>query len=341
MANATDIVKLAVDSYKGNTLGNYSTQETQETLRQALIDLNGGSTKLDYRALRDNPKMFSIIEEIITRTTLEGLPETNPLYGFTELRNVALGDSYKFEIVNGNEEAFVVAQIAEGTQGIRRQRMTGRQTITPNVKLYGVKIYDELNRILAGRVDFNDMINKVSVGFQKKLNEDILTATRSAFAGLSTPYKQSGSFDVNKLLLLIDHVEAATGMTATIITSKQGARNIANVIGITDTTHNMGKDAASAREDAYNFGYYTHIGPNPVLAMNNAHAAGTNTLILDNDIYVVATADKFIKQITEGETLIINGDPYTNADLSQEYFCAQRWGLAVVMSSLAGYFDVS
>ena len=340
MANATDIVKLAVDSYKGNTLGNYSAQETQDTLRKALIDLNGGSTKLDYRALRDHPEMFSIIEEVITRTTLEGLPETNPLFGFTEFRNVALGDSYKFEIKNDNE-TFVVSQIAEGTQGIRRQRLLGRQVITPDVKLYGVKIYEELNRILSGRVDFNDMINKVAVGFQKKLNEDILLATQSAFSGLTTPYKQSGSFDIDKLMLLIDHVEAATGMTATVITSKQGARNIANVIGITDTTHNMGKGAASAMEDVYNFGYYTHIGPNPVLAMNNAHAAGTNTLILDNDIYVVASDDKFIKQITEGETLIINGDPYKNADLSQEYFCAQRWGLAVIMAGIAGYYDVS
>ena len=339
MANANDIVKLAVDSYKGNTLGNYSVSETQETLRQALIDLNGGSTKLDFRALRSHPEMFTIIEEIITKTTLEGLPETNPLFAFTEQRNVALGDSYKFYVDDNTN--FVASQIAEGTQGIRRQRLTGRQPITPDMKLYGIKIYEELNRILAGRVDFNDLINKVSAGFQKKLNDDIFAATRNAFGGLDTPYKQTGSFEIDKLLGLIDHVEAATGLTATVITSKQGARNITKEIGITDTTHNMGKGAASAMEDVYNFGYYTHIGQNPVLAMNNAHAAGTTDLILDNDIYVVATDDKFIKQITEGDTLIINGDMYANADLSQEYLCAQRWGLAVVLASVAGYYDVS
>lgn len=339
MANAKDIVRLAVDSYKGKPLGNYSVGETQETLREALIELNGGSTKLDRRALRAHPEMFTIIEEIITLTTLEGLPETNPLYGFTEQRNVALGDSIKFE-VEDNKEGFIVSQIAEGTQGLRRQRFMGYQTVTPDMKLFGVKIYDELNRVLAGRVDFNKMIDKVSVGFQKKLNEDVLAATRGAFGALTTPYKQSGSFDINKVLQLIDHVEAATGMTATVITSKQGARNIAKEIGA-DTTYNLGKGAASAMEDVYNYGYYTHIGQNPVLAMNNAHAAGTNTLILDNDIYVVASDDKFIKQVTEGDTMIINGDMYKNADLSQEYFCAQRWGLAVVLSSIAGYYDLT
>lgn len=338
MANANDIVKLAVDSYKGRTLGNYSVGETQETLRQALIDLNGGSTKLDIRALRSHPEMFTIIEEIITLTTLDGLEESNPLFGFTEERNVALGDSIRFEIEDGRS-GFVVSQIAEGTQGIRRQRLNVGQPFTPELKLYGVKIYDELNRVLAGRIDFNKMIDKVARSFQKKINEDTLLATQNAFAALSTPYKQSGSFDVAKLITIIDHVEAETGTTASIITSKQGARIIANAIGV-DAVNNVGADANSAKEDVYNFGYYTHIGQNPVLAMNNAHRTGTTNLILGNGIYVVGTDDKFIKRVTEGNTLIINGDPYANADLSQEYFCAQRWGTAVAMASVAGFYDV-
>ena len=90
MASRNDIVKLAVDSYNGKPQGNYSVAETQEALREALIELNGGSTKLDYRAMRSHPEMFSIIEEIITKTTLAGLPENSPLYDFTDFRNVAL-----------------------------------------------------------------------------------------------------------------------------------------------------------------------------------------------------------------------------------------------------------
>lgn len=338
MANANDIVKLAVDSYKGRTLGNYSVGETQETLRQALIDLNGGSTKLDIRALRSHPEMFSIIEEVITLTTLDGLSETNPLFAFTDERNVALGDSMRFEIEDGKSE-FIVSQIAEGTQGIRRQRLNPHQPITPDMKLYGVKIYEELNRVLAGRIDFNKMIDKVARAFQRKINEDTLLVTQDAFKALNTPYKQSGSFDISKLITIIDHVEAETGTVATVITSKQGARGIADAVGA-DTVHNVGADANSAKEDVYNFGYYTHIGQNPVLAMNNAHKAGTNNLILGNGIYVVGTDDKFIKRVTEGNTFIINGDPYANADLSQEYFCAQRWGTAVAMANVAGFYDV-
>lgn len=47
MTDMKEIVKLAVDAYKGN-VEKYSTKQSQDVLRQALIDANGGSTKLDY-----------------------------------------------------------------------------------------------------------------------------------------------------------------------------------------------------------------------------------------------------------------------------------------------------
>lgn len=330
MASRNDIVKLAVDSYNGKPQGNYSVAETQEALREALIELNGGSTKLDYRAMRSHPEMFSIIEEIITKTTLAGLPENSPLYDFTDFRNVALGDSMKFDI-RDDSELYVVSQIAEGTQGIRRQRLTGNQVIVPPMKLYAIKVYEELNRILAGRVNFNDAIDKVGKSFTKKINEATYQATVNALAGLNTPYKQTGTFDIDKLITIIDHVEAATGTTAKVITSKQGARQIANIVG---------GDAQSAKEDLYNIGYYTHIGENPVIALKNAHVAGTTNFVLNNDIIVVGSDDKFVKLVTEGDTLVIDKDPYDNADLSKEYFMAQRWGIAVAMASEAGYYDI-
>ena len=47
-----ELVKLAIDAHKGR-VEKYSAGDAQETLRQALIEANGGSTKIDYRAIRD------------------------------------------------------------------------------------------------------------------------------------------------------------------------------------------------------------------------------------------------------------------------------------------------
>ena len=74
MAEMNDIVKLAVDAYRGN-VEKYSTNQSMDTLRQALVDLNGGSTTLDYKKIRDGEckGLFTLIETILSRTVVEGL----------------------------------------------------------------------------------------------------------------------------------------------------------------------------------------------------------------------------------------------------------------------------
>ena len=50
MAEIKDIVKLAVDSYKGR-VEKYSVADSQKLLKEALIKANGGSTILDYKKI--------------------------------------------------------------------------------------------------------------------------------------------------------------------------------------------------------------------------------------------------------------------------------------------------
>jgi hypothetical protein len=168
------------------------------------------------------------------------------------------------------------------------------------------------------------MVDKVAESFQKEINNEIFKVTVGAFEGLVAPFKESGTFDEAKLTAIIDHVEAATGQTAKIIGSKQAVRKITGV---------KGADSNSAKEDLYAMGYFGHFYNTPILVMNNAHKVGTFDFILGDDLYIVAGEDKFIKFVTEGDTLIINGDPLHNADLSQEYLMAMRYGMKAIFSS--------
>lgn len=331
MANK-DIIKLAVDSYHGRAAGNYSQADNMETLRQALIEANGGSTKLDYKAIRDGKcnGLFAIVEEIITKTVIEGLPESCPLFQFVDFRNLAEGDTNVFEIKDGG--LFMVADIAHGTQGLRRQRLTGGEEITVKTQLKGIKIYEELRRILAGRVDFNELIDKVAESFDKKISDDIYSAIVAAFDGIVPPYSANGTFTEEKLTELIDHIEAVTGKKAYILGSKQAVRKITNI---------KGADSNSAKEDLYAMGYYGHFYQTPILVMQNGHKAGTTEFILGNELYIVAGDDKFIKFATEGDTLIIPGEALANSDLSQEYFMAMQYGLSVIFAEHVGIFKLA
>ena len=327
-----NLIKLAVDSYKGHVAGNYSVDDSMEVLRQALVEANGGSTKLDYRAIRDGKcnGLFAIVEEIINKTVIEGLPESCPLFDYVDYRNLAEGDTNIFEIRDNG--LFVVSDIADGTQGLRRQRLTGGEEITVKTQLKGIKIYEELRRVLAGRVDFNELIDKVAESFQKKINNDIYAAVKAGFDGLISPYKESGSFDESKLTTIIDHVEAATGKKAFILGSKQAVRKITGV---------KGADSTSAKEDLYAMGYFGHFYTTPIIVMENAHKVGSTDFVLGNDLYIVASDDKFVKFVTEGDTLIIPGDALGNSDLSQEYFMAERYGISVIFAESFGCYSLA
>lgn len=331
MANK-DLVRLAIDSYKGRAAGNYSQADNMETLRQALIEANGGSTKLDYRAIRDGKcnGLFAIVEEIITKTVIEGLPESCPLFQFVDFRNLAEGDTNVFEIKDGG--LFMVADIAHGTQGLRRQRLVGGEEFTVKTQLKGIKIYEELRRILAGRVDFNELIDKVAESFDKKITDDIYAAIVAAFDGVVAPYAANGTFTEEKLAEMIDHIEAVTGKKAYILGSKQAVRKITGI---------KGADSNSAKEDLYAMGYFGHFYTTPIIVMQNGHKAGTTDFILGNDLYIVAGDDKFVKFATEGETLIIPSDALANSDLSQEYLMAMQYGLSVVFAEQMGVFKLS
>ena len=76
MADINSIVQVALDARKG-CVEKYSTKDANELVRQAMIELNGGSTKLNYKNMRDGKcvGLFALVEELLSRTIVEGLQD--------------------------------------------------------------------------------------------------------------------------------------------------------------------------------------------------------------------------------------------------------------------------
>lgn len=311
MSEIKDIVKVAVDAYKGN-VGKYSVNQSQELLQKALVEANGGSTVLDYKKIRDGKcnGLFTLIEEILSRTVVEGLQGDEFFNSLVDFRNVAEGDQNIFVVEDNN--LFVVSEAADGTQGIRRQRLGGVSETSIPTTLKTVRIYEELNRVLSGRVDFNYFINKVSESFRQKMLNDIYTlwtgATATQFGG-ATYFPTAGSYDEDKLLDLISHVEAAAGgKPATIIGTKKAIRKLkASIV------------SNNSKDDLYNFGYYGKFYGTPVVAVPQRHKVGSTEFVMDDDVITIIAGDeKPIKVVYEGNPIVLMGDPMTNADFTQE-----------------------
>ena len=131
---------------------------------------------------------------------------------------------------------------------------------------------------------------------------------------------------------IIDHVEAESGKKADVLGSKRAVRKITGV---------KGSDSNSAKEDLYAMGYYGRFYTTPIIVLQNGHKRGSTDFILNDDLYIISGDDKFIKGVTEGETLIINGENTQNADLSQEYTVMMSYGLKAVVTSQMGIYRLS
>jgi len=323
----TNLVKLAVDNYNG-CVEKFSSAEANDTLRNALIELNGGSTKLDYKAIRSGKRdeLFSLVETILSQTIVGGLTSDDFFMAMVEFRDLALGDENLF-IVEDNS-LFVVADTAEGTQAVRRQRLGGAtETAIPTV-LKTVRIYEELNRVLAGRVDFNHLIDLVAESFKQALLNDIYALwsnTTAADLGGVVYFPVAGTFDEDELLDVIAHVEAAAGgKQATIVCTKKAARAL--LPGIL-----MGNEANS---DIYNLGYVGRFYGTPVVVTPQRHKIGSTDFVLDDNMLTIIAGDaKPIKVVREGDPMVYMPDPFLNKDLTMEYFYGERWGIGLVIAN--------
>lgn len=325
MAEMKDIIKLAVDAYKGS-VEQYSVGQSQEVLRQALVEANGGSTKLNYKAIRDGKcnGLFALIEEILSRTVVEGLQGDEFFNAFVDFRNVAEGDQNVFEVEDSN--LFVVDDTADGTQGIRRQRLSGTNEVSIPTTMKMVRIYEELNRVLSGRVDFNHFIDVVAESFRQKMLNDIYTlwtgATAADLGGVAY-FPTAGSYDEDALLDVISHVEAAAGgKTATIVGTKKAVRQLKESI-----------QADSAKEELHSLGYYGKFYGTPVVVTPQRHKVGSTDFVMDDNVLtIIAGDDKPIKFVYEGDPIVLMGDPTANADFTQEYLYGEKYGLGIVLA---------
>lgn len=325
MTDMTKIARVAVDAYKG-CVKDYSIADSQSLISKALVEVNNGKTYLDYKDIRDGkcPELFSFLEVTLSATVVEGLQGDEYFNALCDFRNVAEGDKNLFLVEDS--ELFIVADTADGTQGVRRQRLGGVSETSIPTALKTVRIYEELNRVLAGRVDFNHFINKVADSFRQKLLNDVYTLWTGATAeqlGGVTYFPEAGAYDEDELLDLISHVEAAAGgKTATIVGTKKALRALKDAI-----------DSDAAKNDLYNFGYVGKFYGTPVVATPQRHKVGSTEFVMDDNILtIIAGDDKPIKVVYEGSPIVLMGDPMANADFTQEYLYGEKYGMGIVLA---------
>jgi hypothetical protein len=329
-----EALKIMIDAVKGVNMENYSKSETSEAIRNALIEMNGGSKKLNLKNFYRGSQLYALVQELIPAIIDEGFKDEDVLFNLVDYRNIADGDEEEF-YVEGNSY-FLVADAAAGIRGVRRQRIDKSETVTVKTSVKVVRIYEELNRLLAGKVTFDKFVDNVAKSFKQKILADAYKAISEmsqTTAGLDSNYvvAGTGTGDEDALIELIQHVEAATGKEARIYGTKAALRKV--------TTATVSDEA---KKDMYEMGYYGKFNGTEMICMRQVHKVGTSVFALDDSkLYIIAGDDKPVKIVNEGEGLLYEGDATANNDLTQEYVYGQTFGVGVVCAEKMGIFTLA
>lgn len=330
------IIGLATQMIKSKVPSEFSdSSKNSEALRKLFVEANGGKTELRLKDLyRGNP-VFDIIEELIPVMIEEGLKGDEFFFDLVEYHNVALGDDIDFQVEDHTE--LIVADGTYGTDGIRRQRLGGLQHVTIPTQLKVVKVYDEFKRFLAGKIDFNELVSKVSSAMIKQLRNDIFTVfngiSNSNQYGLGDTYVPvTGTYSEDKLLELCEHVEAANnGSPITIVGVKSALRKCTTAV-----------QSDEAKTDMYNMGYYGKFNGVKMVYVPQVHKAGTSEFLLpDKKLFVIPAGVKPIKVLNMGEGYAATDNPLENGDHTQNYFYGQEFGVGLIFSSKIGVYTLS
>ncbi|UGO50810.1 hypothetical protein PQE68_gp219 [Bacillus phage vB_BanS_Sophrita] len=324
-----DIVKLAVDVSLGRVT-NYSVQESNDVLRNAFAELmefsleDGTISRQTFR--KHKAEIFEILEEIINETLHEGLG--GQFDKFAEYRNLKWGDTNKFKVPV--HDIFRVALVSDGNGSIRRQRLRDDSEFVVSVDTYAIKIGEDFHRFLAGRVQWADLMKLIGESFKRDLTLRIHDALMGSFKSYNSTYHFEGNLDEKKLVETAMHIEARTGEKVAVYGTKLALRELAPATGmITDEMRNQRNQT----------GYYTTIAGIDLYEIEQAHKYGTDDWAISNKMLLILPQnhDKMIKVINEGDAIIQDQSGGISADMMQEYFIANRFGIAIITSKVFGF----
>jgi len=270
ISKLTDLQKLSRDVYNGS-VQKYSKDEAELAIKTAVIEACGGEWNI-YSFQENKYKVFAIMSEVLSIGLGELL--TGKFDEFVETRDTDLGDTIEFDVED-------------------RQKIYGTK-LTVATELMGVKIYEELDKFIAGRINWSKMIDKVMQSYAHEVAVKIYNAIYGSYSALVAPYKVNAVYDKTTLTDMIAHIEASTGQKAVVFGTKKALGKI------TDAT-----PSERMKDELNMMGHYGYVAGTALLELPQAHLAGTDTFgVNDSFLLVVPNGEKIVKLILEGDAYV-------------------------------------
>lgn len=326
LRNLTDLQKLSLDITRGK-VEKYSMTEGSDVIREAILEACGMENGWDvYKFQQNKYEVYRILSETITVAISELM--IDKYRDWVDFKDTALGDIAEFRVTNN--DLFKVGLVADGTNQLRRQKLLQGKLAMTGFPM-GVKIYAEFLDFMMGKIDWQDLVNRVAKSMDNKVAELIVKQIENAYTGLDTKYVQSGSYDEDKLMELVARVEAKTGEKVAIFGTKKALSKLRK--------GEVATMAVADKDDIRNYGYVTTLQGVPVVEIPQTLDQNGDFALSSDMLFIIPQGTKMIKLGFEGDAYIAEvNDPATRMDQQMEYLITRKVQLGVVKASYYGVY---
>ena len=336
--NREDIQKikeLCRETYTQSNLEDYGYTQKQgsEAIRQAFIELMGTDRPSRREFRRNETEIFEIIEDTVEPLISSGWEDTDFFERYVDYRDLERGDMNEFYIPDNS--LLKAVQVSNGNLSIERQRLNVGKNIAISVSTYAVKVYEEFDRFIAGRISWPELVDKIGQALQHKLSGAIYTAfADDSKDALPSEFTHNGSFDDDELNTIIEHVRAANqGLSISIAGTRNALRKL-------DFSTNWISEQMKDQKNS--FGIVADWEGVPLVEIPQVHEPNTfDFKITDSKLFVMPGTQP-IKVVREGDPVIKEtADGVSNMDMTLEYTYLTRWGVTVVFTNYYGIYEVT
>jgi len=335
------LVQMGVDLYFNRipTSTNFSKTDAEDAFRKEMLEITGGKTDVYELDPMQKHRLFNLVQVSID-TIIPAIISAD-YDRFTEVRNVALGDKAVFTV--SDPSFFKVATVADGVNSVRSQRLDQGQLVVPT-KVKTIRIADDLNRLLANRIDWATMMNRLAMSFVNDIRKDIYAALKGTYAARPTQFKENGTFDPTKFNTLVQRIQSYTfNSDLNVFGTKLALGKVLNAVGYTAYP---GLVSQSQMDEINAKGYLANfMGTDLIEVQQSADVNSTNYgFAIDNSylFFIPTMAEKLIKIVYEGSTKMYEDmSGMGKADATVDYAIFKKYGMGVLNAGQYGLWTLA
>ena len=324
-----NFTKLLLDTAKGKTI-KYSLAESDEAIRQHFFEVLGieptSNRKEIRKALRRKSyDVYELIEETINEMLISGWGD-NPFFKqFVDVKNLAAGDSNVFYVPD--KSILTVSKFSGNHHDLLRQKLGFGESFTVHTDWYGIKIYQDFELYMAGRIDWAEYIRKLYEALDKKVNDMLYGAFMGLDEQIPAAYQMTGTITEATILEKAEMVEVATGHPVMIAGTRASLSKITGLTGADMWSSEMKNE----RNTLGGLGTWNGI---PLMRVPQVFEQNTRTFAYpDNKFYILPMTDnKPIKLVYEGDYEYVEDTQSTSRqDMTIEAEYMTKLGVATIV----------